>query len=212
MVRKKLGSRKKNKNKFSIHNEVNLAWRYVKECWKYIAVSTILFVLFFMSGFIFIYSVSDEILQPVLEQIKKWIEELIKTTEGFGFIEMWWFIFINNSTISFISIFSGFFLSLVPIFLLVSNGFVVGLMSSLVTNEAGFLSIWRLFPHGIFEIPAVIISFALGIKFGSFLFNKNPKKQLVYLFKNSLRVFIFIIIPLLVLASIIEAALIIFLN
>ena len=89
---------------------------------------------------------------------------------------------------------------------------MIGLISSLVTREAGFSSLWMLVPHGIFEIPAIIISFAIGIKFGAFIFCDDKLKEFKFRLNNSLRVFFFIILPLLVLAAIIEAGLIVFFS
>jgi len=42
----------------------------------------------------------------------------------------------------------------------------------------GFLSLWRLLPHGIFELPAVFISLGMGLKIGMFIFQKK-KLELV---------------------------------
>jgi len=63
-------------------------------------------------------------------------------------------------------------------------------------------------PHGIFELPAIIISFALGIKLGSFVFAKEPWAELRRFVINCIRIFFFIVIPLLVIAAIIEGILI----
>jgi len=36
----------------------------------------------------------------------------------------------------------------------------------------GYGILWRLVPHGIFELPAVFISLGLGIKLGTFIFRE----------------------------------------
>jgi uncharacterized membrane protein SpoIIM required for sporulation len=84
----------------------------------------------------------------------------------------------------------------------------------------GPLIIWRLFPHGIFEIPAVLISVSLGLRLGMFLFFwkseveevKGVEVGIWSEFKKwlmqSLRIFIFVVVPLLVIAGIIEGILI----
>ena len=204
MPRKKL----KNKRKSSFNRNFIGAWNYIKESESYIAVVLGFFTLFFILGFVFPYIAPEEVLQPILDEIKKIIEELIKKTEGKGFFGLWWFIFSHNSSIGFISIITGFLFSIIPIFFLVSNGLSIGLISSLVTAEAGFFSLWRLLPHGIFEIPAVILSFSLGIKFGAFIFNKHLWKEFKVRLLNSLRSFFLIIIPLFLIASFIETLLI----
>jgi len=215
MVKKKIKKRvrkfvAKRKQGFSFHNEVDKSWRYLKDSDNYVAVVAGIFILFFMFGFIFPYIAPPETLEPILEEVRKLIEDLIKQTEGLGFIGMWEFIFVNNATIAFIAIFFGFVLAIVPIFLLVSNGLVIGLISSIVTKQAGFFSLWMLVPHGIFEIPAIIISFAIGVKFGAFILATDKLKEFKFRFKNSMRVFFFIVLPLLIFAAIIESALIVF--
>jgi stage II sporulation protein M len=70
----------------------------------------------------------------------------------------------------------------------------------------------NLLPHGIFELPAIFISFGMGLKFGTFLFYKEKMKKFAEFFSNSLRVFVFVILPLLVIAAIIEGSLIFLLK
>jgi uncharacterized membrane protein SpoIIM required for sporulation len=57
-------------------------------------------------------------------------------------------------------------------------------------------------------LPAIFVSFGLGIKFGTFIFYKEKMKHFGEFFINSLRVFIFVVLPLLIIAAIIEGSLI----
>src|SRR3989344_5907031 len=211
MAKKKIKKKEKKKENY-FQQETELAWKYIKESKDYFGIVSGIFILLFLIGFSFPYLAPPELLNPLLEQVKTWVEELMKETAGKGFIEMWAFIFFNNTSIALISLFSGFLLGVIPIFLLISNGLVIGLISSIVTKEVGLFSLWRLLPHGIFEIPAIILSFALGIKFAGFILKKNFKKEFKILLKDSIRAFIFIIVPLLVLAAIIEAFLIVYIG
>ena len=210
MAKRKVKKSLKKKQGFSFGNEIESAWRYLRESDNCVAVVAGFFVLFFMFGFVFPYVAPAEILDPVLEEVRKLIEEIIRETEGKGLVDLWGFIFWNNSLIAFVSIVFGFLLGVVPVFLLLSNGFMIGLISSLVVAEAGFLSLWRLFPHGIFEIPAIIISFAVGIRFGAFILRENRWREFKLRLLGSLRVFFFVVVPLLVIAAIIESLLIVF--
>jgi len=69
---------------------------------------------------------------------------------------------------------------------------------------------WRLVPHGIFELPAIFISLGIGLKFGTFIFQKNKSESFRRYLWNSLQLFVLIIMPLLIAAAIIEGALITF--
>ena len=93
---------------------------------------------------------------------------------------------------------------------MIANGYLVGFVSSVVSEKESILSLWRLLPHGIFEIPAILISAGLGIKLGTFIFQKNKKETLKELVLKSLKTFFFVIVPLLIVAALIESSLIYF--
>ena len=57
-------------------------------------------------------------------------------------------------------------------------------------------------------MPAVFISLGLGLKLGMFIFSKKPGLELRKRFFESLNVFLFIVVPLLIIAAIIEGILI----
>jgi len=92
--------------------------------------------------------------------------------------------------------------------MIISNGFIPGFVAAITVKQEGIWSLWRLLPHGIFEMPAIFISFGMGIKLGTFIFEKEKKKTFIEYFKKSMLVFFTIIVPLLVVAAIIETILI----
>jgi stage II sporulation protein M len=83
------------------------------------------------------------------------------------------FIFLNNAIKSIFIIYIGAILGIIPIFFLVMNGMVVGFLLQHVaqTNGTGdmFQVVLGLLPHGIIEIPAIVIACAYGMKFGVLL-------------------------------------------
>lgn len=79
------------------------------------------------------------------------------------------FIFFNNAIKSFMVMYLGLFFGIIPVFFLVMNGMIIGyLLSSL--HEQGInvfeLVLRGLLPHGILEIPAILIASAYGLKLG----------------------------------------------
>jgi len=104
--------------------------------------------------------------------------------------------------------FLGMFLGIAPVLFSLFNGYLLGFVALMAVNEQGFLSLWRIFPHGIFELPAVFISLGLGMKLGSFIFQRNKAESFKDFLWNSLRVFLLIVLPLLIIAAIIEGTLI----
>jgi len=122
------------------------------------------------------------------------------------------FIFTNNIQSGFMGMFFGFFLGIFPILATFANGYIVGYVSSSVISSSGIISLLSILPHGIFELPAIFISFGMGIKFGTFIFYKNKRKYLSKFLIDSLRVFVFVVLPLLIIAAIIEGSLIFILK
>jgi len=177
---------------------------YLKESKNYFLIVAALFSISISFGFFF----------PIFlhEYIQEFIEKIMMETLDMGFFEMFAFIFENNFSIAFVSIILGIAFGIFPIFSIILNGYVIGYISNFAVREGGYVALLSLFPHGIFEIPAIIISFGLGLKLGMFVFAKNKKKQFSYDLLNSLRVLVFIVLPLLIIAAIVEALLITFLS
>lgn len=189
-------------NKF-VYTSFKLSLKYLKEIKNYIWFVLVLFCCVGVFGYLF----------PVFfeEQILKLIEDLIKQTEGLGVFGLIRFIFVNNLRSSFFAMLFGIFFGILPFVVIVVNGYVLGFVANKTVSSEGFLVLWRLLPHGIFELPAVLISIAIGLKLGMFLFvyrGRKKGKEFRRGLVDAFRVFILIVIPLLVLAAIIEGWLI----
>ena len=118
------------------------------------------------------------------------------------------FIFVKNASALMISfIFSPIF-CLVPILTLTVNGWLLGFVSSAVVSEKSFgFLLAGILPHGIFEIPALVLGGAAALSFGTMtivaLLKKERGKLLLPIFKQNLR-YLVVAIALLVPAAIIE--------
>lgn len=192
---------KKAKNHFFREN-YKQSWNYIKESRNFIYLVLIVFSLFFLLGYFI--RVPENIAQLILE----FIRELLRRTEGMSYAELTSFIFFNNLQSSFFGMIFGVVFGIFSVITIISNGYLLGFVSSSAAQSEGFLILWRLFPHGIFELPALIISMGLGLKIGTFIFRKKKMESLKNYLWNSLRVFLFVIIPLLFIAAIIEGSLV----
>jgi len=195
----------KNKKEFFRSNYTQ-SWNYIKESKHFIYFIITLFVLFSLIGSFL--PVPD----AIAEQIFRFIEDLLQKTQGMSQGELTKFIFLNNLQGSFFGMVFGVVLGIFPIISIIANGYLLGFVASRSVQIGGVAILWKLFPHGIFEIPALIISLGLGLKLGFFIFQKNKIKSFKKYFWNSLRVFLFVIIPLLIVAAIIEGSLIFLLR
>ncbi len=189
---------KKKRFKFNIKKEYSNSWNYIKESKNFIFSIIGLFLILGIGGFVL------KTPEVFVKEIQKYLQEILNITEGMSQIQLIGFIFWNNLKIGFAGLFFGVLVGLVPFLFTISNGYIIGVVSKLAVNERGFGVLWGLLPHGIFELPAIFLSLGLGIRFGTFLFKDDMGKYLKNYFKNSLRVFFLIILPLLLLAAIIE--------
>ncbi len=84
-------------------------------------------------------------------------------------VELFIRIFINNAMASLMFILSGLFFGLYPLYGLVVNGMAIGYLWQ--TLEIAGQTPWKMFvfgilPHGIFEIPAIVLAAAFGMRIG----------------------------------------------
>lgn len=174
-------------------------WNFLVESKYYLLIISFLLIASFLFGYIF----------PLffLDFIKRFIEQILEQTKDMNFFQLFIFILQNNLRTAFFAIIFGVFFGIFSIFSTLFNGYVIGVISSKVSATYGNAILFRLLPHGIFELPSLIISLALGLKLGMFIFSKDKKKTFINNLENSLRVFLSIILPLLIIAAFIEAAL-----
>jgi len=189
------------KKKFSLKEQYILSWKYLKECKNFIYFAIGLFFIFSLIGFFVPASSYIE------ETIKDFIEKLIEKTEGMNSFELILFIFFNNLQVSFFGMILGVFLGIFPLIYIIGNGYILGFVSMLVAEQGGAEVLLKLLPHGIFELPAIFISLALGLKFGTFIFQKKKAESFKEYLFESIRIFLFVVIPLLIIAAIIEGSL-----
>jgi len=127
-------------------------------------------------------------------------------------LSLWFWIFINNLWAGGLTIAAGFipFLFL-PIFSLLSNATIVGLIGAVYQIDGvGWIPFLAgILPHGIIEIPALILSVTLGVHICYVLVKtvtkKNFKGELKQAILASLQIFFLWIIPLFIVAAFIES-------
>jgi len=189
----------KQKRKKTLKQNYIDSWNYLKESKRFIFIMALIFLIFVLVGFIL--PAPDSVAQKILELL----EQIIEKTQGMNFIELLWFIFWNNLKVSFIGIISGILFGIFPLLTAIANGYLLGFVSYFVVGQESFLSLWKIIPHGIFELPAVFISLGLGLKLGTFIFQKKKIKYLKENLHKSLKIFFLVVLPLLLFAAIIES-------
>jgi len=177
-------------------------WKFFCECKWYFVFTFGVFAFLFLVGFVF----------PIFfrEEIFRFLANLVGELEGKGALGLIWFIFQNNLRASFFAMVLGIGFGVFPLVISVVNGYLIGFVAREAVAAEGLFVFWKLVPHGIFELPAVIFSIGIGMKIGMSFFDKDSKKKLRYNFREGLRFFVFAVLPLLAIAAVIEGSLIYF--
>ena len=197
MIKKK----KLEKKGFNLKKEFRESLNYLKESKKFIYAAIGVFFFFMFFGF---FIPTPKIIE---DQIMVFLKDLIAQTSKMSGLELITFIISNNLKSTFLGITLGVAFGIFPFLSIVANGYLLGFVSFLSVSGGGIFSLWRIFPHGIFELPAIFISLGLGLKFGTFVFQKKKINSFLEYLTNSLKVFLLIVLPLLILAGIIEGTL-----
>ena len=82
---------------------------------------------------------------------------------------MWLFLFIlaNNAAKAFIILLLGIMFGILPVVSVFLNGYTLGIVCLWAVGESGITSVMNsVLPHGVMEIPALIISTAYGLWLG----------------------------------------------
>ena len=117
-------------------------------------------------------------------------------------------IFLKNTSTLLLSFLLSPILCLVPVLALTLNGWLLGFVSAIIVQEKslGFV-LAGLLPHGVFELPALILGEAAALSFGTVailaLFKKERRSLLLPNVKQNLR-YLLIAFALLLPAAIIE--------
>ncbi len=202
-MKTKTNPRKSSKSSFIRDNYIS-SWKFVKDSRNYILFIFLLFLIFIMIG-----AVYPRIFE---EQIKAYLLKLFEKVESYNFLELFLFIFKNNASSALFGMILGLIFGIFPIIAVIMNGYVLGFVAGKSVKIAGLPILLRLIPHGIFEIPAVFISLGIGLKLGLSIFTMKGRESFSGSLKNALKVFVFIILPLLLIAALIESALIVLMR
>ena len=150
----------------------------------------------------------NELFSAALEYIQQLSENVKDFSDSYPlwvlFLLFFFVIFLNNSFTCFIDILSGPLAGIVPLFSAFVNGGLVGWF----VQQEGLIVLVAIIPHGTFEIPAFLISTAIGLRLGREVFRSRGERDLGGEMKMGLWVFLTLILSLLVIAAIIESALI----
>ena len=116
-------------------------------------------------------------------------------------------IFVNNVVFCLMAMVLGLFLGIIPLVFIITNGLTQGWFAGISVQKACLCYMMAgSLPQGLLAIPAVLLSSAIGLKLGySLIMSMTGKKGLVQELKKSARAFIFLVLPIIVVAAVVEA-------
>ena len=131
-----------------------------KSLWLYLPAAAVLFIISLVAGL----RVSPELASNVLEELKIALEPLAESLDPLILLPI---IFLNNAIKALGAIVLGIVLGLPPLFFVVANGFMIGVVIIALKSSLGYGVIAAsMVPHGIIEIPILLLASALGLRIG----------------------------------------------
>ena len=151
------------------------------------------------------YSLGDKIPQTLLDEIVGSLPDLGE----FDAMMIFLFIVFNNVVKSFVWMILGVIGSFPPLFFAVLNGFFLGHFTYNIALETSIgFTVAALVPHGIIEIPTILLSSAAGMGLGYALINRfRGRGSLRAEMGKALLLFITKIVPFLVISAVVEVTL-----
>ncbi|MDO8727272.1 MAG: stage II sporulation protein M [Candidatus Methanoperedens sp.] len=178
---------------------------YIYSSKKYFLASAGIFIVSFFIGLLI--SAKNPAASENLLGLLKETFGSITSLEPFGrMLE----IFKNNVRGSFMALLFGLGFGIVPFLFVAINGIVLGMLVEFFIKKQGVIFvIAAILPHGIIELPMVIMSVGIGFRLGhAAYFSMRHQKTMQELLNEMKLVVVFylkIIVPLLLLAAIVES-------
>lgn len=168
---------------------------------SYLWLALGLFALGWVLGALFTEQI-HKLVQPSLEQLR----EITQKAQDKGGAYTSGLIFTNNLRATATMLVLGILACVPTMISLVMNGMMIGVMLSQVGGNFWGLVAFGILPHGIFELPAIFIASAFGIKLGRVLLvplaEKTRWQSFKFVWREVLSVSWFVLLLLVVAASV----------
>lgn len=186
----------------------NEVFSTIKENKNLMLISLGLFLLGSISGF-YIFKVLLNNNPEIIDSFLKEFQDMLGPLNEMTSLELFYTIFFINTRTSFLIMMLGVFVGFFPFMSLWGNGTVLGLIYGKFIAEGGnsLVFLMGILPHGMIEIPAIIIAASQGFRLGKEIIfppsGHSRSESLRVNIRKGLKLFA-IIIPLLLIAALIE--------
>jgi stage II sporulation protein M len=177
---------------------------YLKQLYPYLKASLVIFGSGIVVGLMSVTHVPE-----LAGHFESSVVGFVKIFRGLSKFELAAAIFLNNALKTLLGIVLGSLFGIIPVIFLLANGIALGVVFSLSAQSRGpWLSLLSILPHGILELPAVFLGTSIGLMVGSHavkrLFGRAEATSGGELVRG-LRFFCTVILPLLLIAALVEA-------
>ena len=174
---------------------------YIYSLRFYILFVSILFIGSIILGYVGFFGGTFSRPMGRLQQLSEVVEDFTVHPVGLFFLAFV-LILLNNALTCFLNIVLGPLLAIAPLASAVFNGGLIGCLA----QKEGLIIFVGILPHGIFEIPALLLSAAIGLRMGREILKNRMMRDLKGELRRGLRVFLVLILPLLLIAAVIESS------
>jgi len=123
------------------------------------------------------------------------------------------YLLANNLMATILIMVSGLLFGVIPVLAIGTNGFLLGVLYRQVAEIQGYSkAAFQVLPHGVFEIPALLIAASYGLWLGAMVIRRVQGKEntpLKFHIGHASRQYLAVVFPLLIIAAAIETALIV---
>lgn len=175
---------------------------YIYSLRKYLITVAAIFILSLMTGLL-VSIKNPELSENYLEMFKQsfgWIKTLPP-------LAVMLLIFLNNAFKSLLALVLGLGLGIIPFLFVAGNGIIIGMLGDTISRQHGTaFVVASLLPHGIIEIPMILISAGIGFRLGYviYLSLKGLRIDIKTELRQGFRFYMRVILPLLFIAAVIE--------
>jgi stage II sporulation protein M len=166
----------------------------------YILILTSIFIAAFIVGIF----APPSARQQVNEAFQVFVDQYRDRSGG----SLFFFILLHNVMASLLLVGSGLLFGIIPTLAICTNGFILGVVFRQGAETFGYAkAALKVFPHGVFEIPALILSASYGLWLGMTALRRIRGKESTLLrfhIEHAFRRYFAVVFPLLIVAAAIE--------
>jgi len=178
--------------------------RYLRELAPYF-VASVLVLLAGTAGGIAASTYTPSLSAPRMETLREFTRLFLGLPKPYLALA----IFLNNGLKTLAVVVLGTFAGILPLIFLLVNGYVLGLVLHSSMESGGLPAFFlAVAPHGTIELPAILLGTSIGLMLGVHGIKRafgKEEKPLGPEVARGLRFFLIVIVPLLLLAALIEA-------